>query len=100
MEEKERAEKAKKIKEQFDDPNQQWEKDKTDLEALAKEAEAKEAEAAEEAEARVTQAKEAPDKDEKLAYKEEKQMAKPKAGSRRKARGGKAKAIEKEAGEK
>jgi mannan polymerase II complex ANP1 subunit len=41
-EEKERAEKAKKIKEQFDDPNKQWEKDKTDLEKLAREALAKE----------------------------------------------------------
>jgi mannan polymerase II complex ANP1 subunit len=35
-EEKVRAEKAKKIKEQFDDPNKQWEKDKTELENLAK----------------------------------------------------------------
>ena len=42
-EEKERADKAKKIKEQFDDPNKQWEKDKTDLENLAREALAKEA---------------------------------------------------------
>src|SRR5689334_3154108 len=36
-EEKELAEKTKKIKEQFDDPNKQWEKDKSDLQNLAKE---------------------------------------------------------------
>jgi mannan polymerase II complex ANP1 subunit len=30
-EEKERADRMKKIKDQFDDPNSQWEKDKTDI---------------------------------------------------------------------
>lgn len=34
-EEKEQAETAKKIKEQFDDPNSQWERDKTDIQNLA-----------------------------------------------------------------
>ena len=34
-EEKERAERMKKIKEQFTDPNSQWEKDKTDIQNMA-----------------------------------------------------------------
>ncbi|KAI9842992.1 MAG: Mannan polymerase II complex anp1 subunit [Thelocarpon superellum] len=34
-EEKDRAERTKKIKEQFNDPNTQWEKDKTDIQNLA-----------------------------------------------------------------
>ena len=36
-EEKEKAEKEKKIKEQFGDTNSQWEKDKTEIQNLAKE---------------------------------------------------------------
>lgn len=45
-EEKERAEKMKKIKDQFSDPNSQWEKDKTDIqnEALKEKAREKEKE--------------------------------------------------------
>lgn len=35
-EEKERAERTKKIKEEFNDPNSQWEKDKTELERISK----------------------------------------------------------------
>jgi mannan polymerase II complex ANP1 subunit len=35
QEEKDKAEKAKKIKEQFGDPNSQWEKDKSELQNLA-----------------------------------------------------------------
>lgn len=35
-EEKERAERMKKIKEDFNDPNSQWEKDKTDIEGITK----------------------------------------------------------------
>ncbi|KAI4165369.1 MAG: hypothetical protein LQ342_000777 [Letrouitia transgressa] len=35
-EEKERAERTKKIKEEFNDPNSQWEKDKTELEKISK----------------------------------------------------------------
>lgn len=34
-EEKERAERMKKIKEEFNDPNSQWEKDKTDIQNMA-----------------------------------------------------------------
>ena len=34
-EEKERADRMKKIKDEFNDPNSQWEKDKTDLENIA-----------------------------------------------------------------
>jgi mannan polymerase II complex ANP1 subunit len=34
-EEQERAERMKKIKEQFADPNSQWEKDKTDIQNMA-----------------------------------------------------------------
>jgi mannan polymerase II complex ANP1 subunit len=34
-EEKERAERMKKIKEQFTDPNSQWEKDKSDIQDMA-----------------------------------------------------------------
>jgi mannan polymerase II complex ANP1 subunit len=34
-EEKERAERMKKIKEQFTDPNSQWEKDKSDIQNIA-----------------------------------------------------------------
>lgn len=41
-EEKERAERMKKIKEQFTDPNSQWEKDKTDIQNLAMQEKAKE----------------------------------------------------------
>lgn len=40
-EEKERAERMKKIKEQFTDPNTQWEKDKSDIKNLALEEKAK-----------------------------------------------------------
>ncbi len=41
-EEKERAERMKKIKEQFTDPNSQWEKDKTDIQNIAAQEKAKE----------------------------------------------------------
>lgn len=41
-EEKERAERMKKIKEQFTDPNSQWEKDKTDIQNMAMQEKAKE----------------------------------------------------------
>ena len=41
-EEKERAERMKKIKEQFTDPNSQWEKDKSDIQNIAISEEAKE----------------------------------------------------------
>lgn len=44
-EEKEKAERAKKIKEQFDDPNSQWEKDKTDIQSMAMLEKAKEQQA-------------------------------------------------------
>jgi mannan polymerase II complex ANP1 subunit len=37
-EEKERAERMKKIKEQFTDPNSQWEKDKSDIQDMAEKA--------------------------------------------------------------
>jgi mannan polymerase II complex ANP1 subunit len=45
-EEKERAERMKKIKEQFTDPNSQWEKDKTDIQNMAMEEKTKEQAAA------------------------------------------------------
>lgn len=35
-EERERADRMKKIKEEFNDPNSQWEKDKTDIEGISK----------------------------------------------------------------
>lgn len=41
-EEKERAERMKKIKEQFTDPNSQWEKDKTDIQNMAMQEKTKE----------------------------------------------------------
>lgn len=41
-EEKERAERMKKIKEQFTDPNSQWEKDKSDIQNIAMSEKAKE----------------------------------------------------------
>jgi mannan polymerase II complex ANP1 subunit len=41
-EEKERAERMKKIKEQFTDPNSQWEKDKSDIQDMAMAEKAKE----------------------------------------------------------
>ncbi len=41
-EEKERVERMKKIKEQFTDPNSQWEKDKTDIQNMAMQEKAKE----------------------------------------------------------
>lgn len=41
-EEKERAERMKKIKEQFTDPNTQWEKDKSDIQNIAMSEKAKE----------------------------------------------------------
>jgi mannan polymerase II complex ANP1 subunit len=41
-EEKERAERMKKIKEQFADPNSQWEKDKSDIQDMAMAEKAKE----------------------------------------------------------
>jgi mannan polymerase II complex ANP1 subunit len=41
-EEKERAERMKKIKEQFSDPNSQWEMDKSDIQNIAKSEKAKE----------------------------------------------------------
>jgi mannan polymerase II complex ANP1 subunit len=41
-EEKERAERMKKIKEQFTDPNSQWEKDKSDIQNMAMQEKAKE----------------------------------------------------------
>lgn len=54
-EEKEKAERAKKIKEQFDDPNSQWEKDKTDIQSMAMVEKAKEQQAtAEEQQATAT----------------------------------------------
>ena len=46
-EEKEKAERAKKIKEQFVDPNSQWERDKTDIQSMAMLEKAKEQEASE-----------------------------------------------------
>lgn len=49
-EEKEKAEKEKKIKEQFSDTNSQWEKDKTEIQNLAKEESKKEAKAGGDAE--------------------------------------------------
>lgn len=48
-EEKERAERMKKIKDQFADPNSQWEKDKTDIQNEAMKEKAKEEKAAAEA---------------------------------------------------
>ena len=47
-EEKERAQRAEKIKEQFADPNGQWEKDKADIQNEAIKAKANEEEAANE----------------------------------------------------
>ena len=41
-EEKERAERMKKIKEQFTDPNSQWEEDKTNINNMAMQEKAKE----------------------------------------------------------
>jgi mannan polymerase II complex ANP1 subunit len=48
QEEKERAERAEKIKEQFADPNGQWEKDKADIQNEAIKAKASEEKAAKE----------------------------------------------------
>jgi mannan polymerase II complex ANP1 subunit len=45
-EEREHAERMKKIKEQFTDPNKQWEKDKTDIQNMATQEETKEQDAA------------------------------------------------------
>lgn len=47
-EEREHAERMKKIKEQFADPNKQWEKDKTDIQNMATQEETKEQDAARE----------------------------------------------------
>ena len=47
-EEKERAERMKKIKEQYKDPNSQWEKDKTDIQNMAMQEKTKDQVAAEE----------------------------------------------------
>jgi mannan polymerase II complex ANP1 subunit len=45
-EEKERAERMKKIKEQYTDPNSQWEKDKADIQSMAMQEKTKEQPAA------------------------------------------------------